>query len=274
MAHLVKKSDGSLAWYPEYYKIRGPVLLDPELSPMENAWRVVDICSSVWLNKFHVWAERKEDMEDLEMSARLITMKELIRRVKNGLYDRNYSFYMNTRSCCFSKMQHGIIEPWVKHIKEREGMLDGNAPASLTKCDEDFTLYDVVSTKPMHRWFTEAERRYQCKDWWEFGREGDRLRVLQKQIDGEYDDYCSDCSEFGVAPISKEQFISNDNYTEDELKLLFTPPDRRTGYMREYNRRQMQNPIKAEKRRAYYRNYARAHKEELKEKRKKKKAAN
>ena len=60
MAHLVKKSDGSLVYYPEYYKIRGPVLLDPELTPMENAWRVVDICASVWLNAFHAWAERKE----------------------------------------------------------------------------------------------------------------------------------------------------------------------------------------------------------------------
>ena len=123
----------------------------------------------------------------------------------------------------------------------------------------------------MHRWFTEAERRYQGQDWWEFGREGDRLRVLQKQIDGEYDDYCSDCIEFGVDPITKEQFISNDNYTEDELKLLYTPPDKHKAYMREYNRKQMQDPIKAEKKRTYCRNYARQHKEEIKAKRERRK---
>lgn len=272
MAHLVKKGD-QLVWFPEYYKIRGPVLLDPALTPMENAWRVVDICASVWLNKFHVWSEHKEDLEDLEQTARLVTMNELRRRVKQGTYDRNFSFYMNVRSCAMSKMQHAIIEPWVKHIKEREGMLDGNAPASLTKCDEDFTLYDVMSTKPMHRWFTEAERRYQCKDWWEFEREGDKLRVLQKQIDGEYDDYCSDCLEFGVDPITKEDFVQNDNYTDDELKLLYAKPEKRKAYMREYYRKLMDNPIKAEKKREYYRSYAQKHKDELKAKREKKKAA-
>jgi hypothetical protein len=255
VAHLVKKGD-KLVYYPEYYKIRGPVLLDPELSPMENAWRVVDICASVWLNAFHVWSDLKEDMEDLEMSARLATMKELIRRVKQGTYDRSVSFYLNVRSCAFSKMQHAIIEPWVKHIKERDSLLDGNAPASLTKCDEDFTLYDVMSAKPMHRWFTEAERRYQGKDWWEFEREGDRLRVLQKQIDTEYEDYCSDCLEFGVDPITKENFIKNDNYTEDELKLLFTPPDKRNAYQRDYwKRRALLDPTWSEKRRQYNKTY-------------------
>lgn len=275
MAHLVKKDGVGIVWYPEYYKISGPVLLDQDLSPMANAWRVVDICASVWLNAFHAWAERKEDMEDLEQTARFVIMNELKRRVQKGLYNREFSFYMNVRSCAMSKMQHGIIEPWVKHIKEREGLLDGNAPASLTKCDEDFTLYDVVSTKPMHRWFTEAERRYQGKDWWEFEREGDRLRVLQKQIDNEYADYCSDCLEFGVDPITKDSFVRNDNYTEDELKLLLGPQDKHKAYMREYNKRRMQDPIKAEQKRAYSRKYAQAHKAELNAKRKakKKKAA-
>lgn len=263
MAHLVKKDGIGVVWYPEYYKIRGPVLLDPELSPMENAWRVVDICASVWLNAFRVWAERREDMEDLEQTARFVIMKELRRRVSKGLYDRNFSFYMNVRSCAMSKMQHGIIEPWVKHIKERESLLDGNAPASLTKCDEDFTLFDVVSTKPMHRFFTEAERRYQGKDWWQFEREGDRLRVLQKQIDTEYEDYCSDCQEFGIDPISKDSFVRNDNYTAKELEVLLGPQDKHKAYMREYNKRMMQDPVKAEKKREYSRNYARANKDRI-----------
>lgn len=264
MAHLAKKGE-ALVWFPEYYKIRGPVLLDPDLSPMENAWRVVDICASVWLNAFHAWAENKDDMDDLEQTARLVVMNELRRRVKKGLYDRNFSFYMNVRSCAMSKMQHAIIEPWLKHIRTRDNLLDGNAPANHSTCDEMFTRFDVLSTKPMHRWITDAERRYKTRDWQDYEREGDRVRVLQKQIDGEYDDYCSDCLEFGVDPIAKDDFTKS-NYTEDELKLLFTPPEKHIAYMRAYNRKQIEDPIKAEKRRAYFRNYARKHKDEIKAK--------
>lgn len=271
MAHLAKKGE-ALVWFPEYYKIRGPVLLDPELTPMQNAWRVVDICASVWLNAFHVWSETKEDLEDLEQTARLVVMNELRRRVKKGLYDRKYSFYMNVRSCAMSKMQHGVIEPWLKHIRERDNLLDGNAPANKTICDEMFTRFDVLSTKPIHRWITDAEHRYKTRDWWTYVREGDQVRSLQNQVDNEYDDYCSDCLEFGVTPIAKDDFTKS-NYTEDELKLLFTPPDKHIAYMREYNRKQMQDPIKAEKRRAYSRNYARKHKEEIKANKEKKKAA-
>lgn len=255
MAHSVKRPDGSVVWCPDYVKVPDPVLLDPNLSPMQNAWRVVNICASVWLAKFKVWASEKEDIEDLEQTARFMTMQELIRRVRKKKYNRKYSFYLNCRSCAYSIMLHRVIDPWVAHIKERDAMLDGNSPASLQKCDENFTLYDAMSTKRQHCWVTEAERRYQHIDWHDAERPGDRLRLLEKQIEEDYDQHCDDCTEFGLEPMDKDSFI-DENYTESEKALFDTPLYRHNAYMRDYAKRKMvEDPDYRARKQEYNRQY-------------------
>lgn len=254
MAHLYKKSDGSLVWLPEYVQVPDPVLLDPKLSPMENAWRVVDICAAVWLSKFKVWANEKEDMEDLEQAARFMTMQELVRRVRKKKYNRKYSFYLNVRSCAYSVMLHRVIDPWVEHIKERDAMLDGNGPASLQKCDENFTLYDVVSTNRQHCWVTEAEKRYKHIDWQDAERPGDKIRLLDKQIEEDYAQHCDDCVEFGVEPFDKATFIDT-NYTDEEKALFDTRRYKHNAYMREYARRKMDDPEFRARKQEYNRQY-------------------
>lgn len=254
MAHLYKKSDGSLVWLPEYVQVPDPVLLDPELSPMENAWRVVDICAAVWLSRFKVWASEKEDMEDLEQMARFMTMQELVRRVRKKKYNRKYSFYLNVRSCAYSIMLHRVIDPWVEHIKERDSMLDGHSPASLTRCDESFTLYDAISTQRQHCWVTDAEKRYQHIDWQDAERPGDRIRLLEKQIEEDYDKHCDDCVEFGIEPTDKESFI-DENYTDEEKALFDTKLYRHNAYMREYARRKAEDPEFRSRKQEYNRQY-------------------
>lgn len=254
MAHLYKKSDGSLVWLPEYVQVPDPVLLDPELSPMQNAWRVVDICASVWLSKFKVWATEKEDMEDLEQMARMMTMKELVRRVRKKKYNRKYSFYLNCRSCAYSIMLHRVIDPWVAHIKEREAMLDGHSPASLQKCDENFTLYDVVSSKRQHFWITDAEKRYQHIDWHDAERPGDKIRLFEQQINEDYDQHCDDCEEFGLDPVDKDSFI-DENYTDEEKALFDSKLYKHNAYMRDYTKRKMSDPEFRARKQEYNRKY-------------------
>ena len=254
MAHSFKKTDGSIVWLPEYFQVPDPVLLLPELSPMENAWRVVDICAAVWLSKFKVWASEKEDMEDLEQAARFMTMQELVRRVRKKKYNRKYSFYLNVRSCAYSIMLHRVIDPWVAHIKERDNMLDGNGPASLSKCDENFTLYDVISMNRQHCWVTEAEKRYKHIDWQDAERPGDKIRLLDKQIEEDYAQHCDDCVEFGVEPFDKATFIDT-NYTDEEKALFNTRRYKHNAYMREYARRKMDDPEFRARKQEYNRQY-------------------
>ena len=224
---------------------------------MENAWRVVDICASVWLNRFKVWSAEREDMEDLEQMARFMTMQELVRRVRKKKYNRKYSFYLNVRSCAYSVMLHRVIDPWVAHINERDSMLDGNSPVSLQKCDENFTMYDVASMQRQHRWFTDAERRYQRIDWRDAERPGDKIRLLEQQINEDYDQHCDDCVEFGLEPFDKASFI-DENYTAEEKALFDSKLYKHNAYMREYNRKKMADPEfrarKLEYNRQYYAN--------------------
>lgn len=253
MAHSVKRPDGSVVWCPDYVKVPDPVLLDPNLSPMENAWRVVNICASVWLAKFKIWASEKEDVEDLEQTARFMTMQELVRRVRKKKYNRKYSFYLNCRSCAYSIMLHRVVEPWVAHIRERDSMLDGHAPAGL-KCDENFTLYDVISMNRQHCWITDAERRYKRVDWRDAARPGDKLRLLEKQIEDDYDQHCDDCTEFGLEPMDKDSFI-DENY-KSEKALFDTPLYRHNAYMRDYAKRKMvEDPDYRAKKQEYNRQY-------------------
>ena len=102
--------------------------------------RFVRTCVSVFLNKYGAWAEKREDIEDLESECIFRTYKKLINIVVTKKYRTDLSFYLNCRGCAWSEVGHAYKQ-WYDEHKQRidDRCIDDNIPGT------DRKYGDVVS---------------------------------------------------------------------------------------------------------------------------------
>lgn len=208
--------NGKPVWYPDRIDVPKKVELLPELSPMENLWRLIDMTASVWLNWYRVYSVHKEWMEELEQQTRLVIFVEFRRRVLKGEYNRKYCLWQNLRSCVWSKFQHSIVNPWLERIRQLQNEVDGNEIVGDSNHSNN-TLYGMIAAGSTPTFFTEAEWHKQRpldsykSDW-------NRHKALKVMIDDAYMQYEELCDEQGVEPIDFRDWLE-DNYSNADIGL-------------------------------------------------------
>jgi hypothetical protein len=219
---------GQTVYWPERCNIGNrKVLLDPKQTPMENCWRVIKIVTLVRLTMFKIFSYDYGDMADLETMVQIATYNRLRDMVKNGEYERRYSFYLNCRAACWSIAQH-VLDKWLADIKQRYNNLDGNGYIGDSE-NSSLTLFDSLASHKVTRLMTDSDysARFEKRSWHEFERQGDRTRVLREETRKAYDQYCEDCLLYGVKEVlSYDDFIKR-NYSESELDLICKRPRQR-----------------------------------------------
>lgn len=229
MARLSYKR-GCPVYYPDRIDVPKTVTLLPELSPMENLWRIIDMQVSVWLNWYKVFAVEKEMMEELEQTARVAVFTEFRRRVVKGQYDYRYNLWMNVRSVCWSKMSHAILDPWFKRVKQRQNEVDGNEIISETDHGTT-TRFDLTASNAVPIWMTDDDKV--CRDSRtltepieNYKTFATKIRAVEARIEDQYLRYLEMCDEHCIQPIDKESWIA-DNIPQEwrDMRAMAGDPD-------------------------------------------------
>ena len=227
MAYETHTDKGVPIWKPDRVTLRGKLLLDPNLSPMENLWNVIRIQASIWLAKYKVYSlDGPEEVDDLYYSLILRIFLDLRRKVWDGTYRRDLSLYLNVRSSAWA-VTANVLQRWrAEQITRKETLnldqlLLGDPDSSLK------TLADTVSYEEGYLSYVseyEANSRrcanYRAKHRAKVAnnlickqKSEAMLRAMQKVRDAkeqqdEYERYVSDCEFFGLADhLDYESFI-------------------------------------------------------------------
>lgn len=220
MARLSAK-DGKPVWRPDNMDVPRPMLIDPNKSPNEEIWRYCYICSHVWLNKYRVWSEAKEPIEQLEQDCLMATYLELRRRVRLGKYNRNYSFYLNVRSCALSKVGK-VVAAWLEEQRQTNDLIDVDSNIGFDDYNKPIKFSDRIDHVPT--WLTDYDtnQKYQTRNWQEYCLPYQRVKALERELDDAYDAYVTDCCDFGVTVIvPREAWIRR--HFPSELDLVLNP---------------------------------------------------
>lgn len=214
-------------WVPDLIIVKGPVMLDPALTPMENCWKIINMQAQIWLCKFRVFSKDKESIEDLEQMTKIAIYNELLRRVRLRQYDRKYSFWLNVRSCALAVVKR-TIDYWGRHdLKRRMVEVSGDAVMDNLV---GVTLFDSMASHTVSKPITECEYRAKyakTKHWSEARRNCDKVKMLRSYTDDMYSRYCEDCEEFGVRPLDRVSYLCK-TCTDEEINLLGVRRETRT----------------------------------------------
>lgn len=229
MARLSYKR-GCPVYFPDRIDVPKHVTLLPELSPMENLWRIINMQVSVWLNWYKVFSLSKEMMEELEQTARTVVFVEFRRRVLKGEYDRSRDLWMNLRSVCWSKMSHAILEPWFKRIKQLDNAVDGDEIIGEDDHSTN-TRFSLMASHKAPRLLTDDDTNPQGSRTLTAPLESYKgfalkARAVNARIDDQYLRYLELCDETGIQPIDKESWIT-DNISQEwqEIRTIAGNPD-------------------------------------------------
>ena len=205
-------------WYPTRYTIgHRKLLLSPDKTPMENLWWLIDICCGIWLAKFRVFAYERSVIEELEQEFRMRTFLRLRDHVWRGTYRRDLSLYLNTRSAAYGCCSD-VLSTWKeRNINRPAKWLNIDMPfdADAKSVSDSTTLADTLAshkvTKLRTKYDTICDCQRKCKGWKnldevERGQRGYGA-VWHAVTEAEWDYYLQSCSEFGIQPISKEEFL-------------------------------------------------------------------
>lgn len=218
MARLSVK-DGKAVWRTDNMDVPKPMLIDPNKSPKEEIWRYCYICSHVWLNKYKVWSEAKEPIEQLEQDCLMATYLELRRRVRLGKYNRKYTFYLNVRSCAFSKVGQ-IVAAWIEEQRQINDLVDVDANIGYDDYNKPIALVERLDHAPT--WLTDYDtnKQFQTRDWQEYCLPYQRCKALERELNDAYEAYMTDCSDFGITGIvPREAWLRRHFQTELDLVL-------------------------------------------------------
>lgn len=210
-------------WRTDSMDVPRPMLIDPNKSPKEEIWHYCYICSHVWLNKYRVWSVAKEPIEQLEQDCLLATYLELRRRVRIGKYDRNYSFYLNVRSCALSKVGK-LVDAWIDEQRQTNDLLDVNADIGFDDYNRPITIADRIDHAP--KWLTESDtnKKYQEKAWEEYSYPYARAMALKHELNDAYEAYVTDCCDLGVDDtVPREEWLRR--HFPSELDMVLNPDD-------------------------------------------------
>lgn len=229
MARLSYKR-GCPVYFPDRIDVPKKVMLLPELSPMENLWRIIDMQVSVWLNWYKVFSISKEMMEELEQTARTVVFVEFRRRVLKGEYDRTRDLWMNLRSVCWSKMSHAILEPWFKRIKQLDNTVDGD---EIIGGDDHGTntRFSLIASHKASRLLTDDDTNPQDSRTLTAPLDSYKgfvlkARAVNARIEDQYLRYLELCEENYIQPIDKESWIK-DNISQEwqDIRAIAGDPD-------------------------------------------------
>lgn len=215
--------NGRQVWLPDRVDVPKGVLLLPKLSPMENLWRLIDMTASVWLNWAKLYAEHKEDMEELEQQTRLVIFVEFRRRVLKGEYNRSYNLWQNLRSVAWSKFSHAIVEPWLERIRIRRQEMDGNEVIS----DKDHggsTLYSLIADGSTPRFHTDSDSKKKPKELDSYKSYWNKHKAFVVLVDDDYMRYVEFCDENTVKPMEFRPWFES-NYSESDIRLYDATDD-------------------------------------------------
>lgn len=194
------------------YIVRAPDLrgktveLTPELTPMENCWRIVRLQALIWLAKYRVWSAQKSDLEELIQDAQIAVFNELKRRVRLNQIDRSQSFWLLVRSCAFAVIGSHVVRPWKAKVERRSAIEDATE------------IYKSTTSGIKFR--TDSDDRPGLADSWDpKARKCSRVMVARRVVEDAYDKYVEECIEFGVDPMDKTTWILS-NYGDTEAPEL------------------------------------------------------
>lgn len=196
------------------YIVRAPDLrgktveLTPELTPLQNCWRIVRLQALIWLAKYRVWSVQKSDLEDLIQDAQIAIYNELKRRVRLNQIDRSRSFWINVRSCAFAVIGSHVVRPWKTKVERRSAIEDATE------------IYK--STTSGYKFRTDSDDRKELADSWDpKARKCSKVMVARRVVDDAYDKYVEDCIEFGVKDrMDKTTWILSNYGDTDAPELL------------------------------------------------------
>lgn len=256
-------------WYPDRYTIGSKkLLLDPSKTWQENVFYFIDVTVAIWLARAGVWAYDKELIEELEQECRVRTYLYLRDIVCRKKYNTACSFYCNVRGCAWACVSNCIGTWKHRHIDISNKLVSLDTPVTSQNNEGDeLTIGDSIASHEARRLRTDYDIIKDCDarhsrrltlDDVEIGQPG-YPRVWYAVTEAEWDNYLQSCSEFGLEPISKEEFIQK-NF----------PPPGRTKSERELHRAELghkywlehkDDPVWREKHRAscrqrYYRRKA------------------
>lgn len=183
------------------------VLLKPELSPIENCWRVVRLQALIWLAKYRVWSAQQSDLEELIQDAQIAVYNELKRRVRLGQYDRSRSFWINVRSCALAVIGSHVVRVWKNKVDRRSAIEDATEVYKSTTSGVKFR--------------TDSDDRPDLADSWDpKARKCSKVMVARRVVEDAYDKYVEDCIEFGVDRMDKVEWILSNYGDTDAPELL------------------------------------------------------
>lgn len=208
--------NGRKVFRPDLIEV-GNMVINPNAPPLDEAMRFCRTCVAVWLNKYGIWSERVEDIEDLESECVYRTYKQLIRLVVEGKYRKDLSFYLNCRSCAWASISYAL-KLWRSDIQRKYEMadIDDNIPNTTRK-------YSDVVTESV-RWRTDAEdvpleqRGPAERPLESYKRQSAKVVAAKAHIDYWYELYQEMCLEHCVEPMDKDQWVK-DNIDREILDI-------------------------------------------------------
>lgn len=232
MAHEYRMPNGSISWWPDLVKPpEGGWRIRTDIPLMDNLYDLIHLQCSIWLNKYRVHAETREDMEDLEWQYYYATYYELVRRVRTRTYRRDLSLYLNVRSCAWSLFTR-TFEPWQRHIIERSkfielsaGAIDNthmggiqdtiipeNVPKLMTAYDEQVARNARVVKKraKKHENDTPEQAAYHTER-----RKAYRKGRVAKFMDDAWMEYLEDCELLSIPVRMTEEEFYAQNFPDD-----------------------------------------------------------
>lgn len=211
---------------PDELKIRA------DAPPMEELWRLLRIACLIRIAWSKAWSYSYDDMEDLQQTTYVVTYNELLRRIREGIYDFSVSLYLNLRSCCWAVYQRNL-NSWMEGIRRRMNTVDA---WSIVGHDDpvvhgnDMCIYDKVPNGAV-RLITDADIREHSRHltWKTMTRKRDQHVRLKKEMQEQYDLYCESCLELNAEPMQYDDFLSN-NLTKEEMDVLHYKPSKKSMY--------------------------------------------
>lgn len=221
MAREQRLANGTATWWPDLTKPpEGGWKIRTDIPLMDNLYDLIHLQCSIWLNKYRVHAETREDMEDLEWQYYYATYYELVRRVRTGTYRRDLSLYLNVRSCAWSLFTR-TFEPWQRHILERSKFIELSAGAidnthmggiqeviAADSVPKLMTDYDVYVTKLSKNNKRRREKKPNSRKAYSKGR-------VAQYMDDAWQSYQEELYEMGLPLRMTEEEFYTKNFPDD-----------------------------------------------------------
>lgn len=181
----------------------GRMLINPEAKPLDEVWRFLKACVDVWLSKMKIYSYSKELMEDLETDALCESYLYLVRRVSDGSYRKDLTFYLNCRSAAWTGCKSAADKYYARHKRD-----EGLCSIYDKVADSDVRLVDMLAGR--NKLMTESDWKTLYKERGKGYKPSTRRDAVERQRWDEYFRYVEECVELGVDELSFEQFTSRE----------------------------------------------------------------